>query len=85
MIDRDKPLPIKQERTLAEKFTYDIFCDSDESDDQEFYSLRYHYKRRHAPMNKTYGQYADRDDSDTLSSVDSNHLVKTYNRIDTQN
>lgn len=87
-IDRDLPQPEYEERTLAEKVAYDIqYPKGYDKRIYDFYSWRYHHKRRHQPINKQakYGQYIDRDVSETISSVDSDELIETFHKIDSSN
>jgi hypothetical protein len=80
-LDRDIPRSKYEERTLAEKEAYDIkYPDDYDKRVYDFYSWRYHHKRKQLPettkTNKIstaakYGQYVPRDNSETISSVDS--------------
>jgi hypothetical protein len=94
-LDRDIPRNEYEERTLAEKEAYDIKYPEDyDKRVYDFYSWRYHHKRKQLPettkTNKIstaakYGQYVPRDNSETISSVDSDEMIEAFINIDCDN
>lgn len=87
-IDRDLPRPEYEERTLAEKVAYDIkYPKNYDKREYDFFSWRFQYKQTMKPhvvkkQGAKYGQYVLRDNSETISSVDSDQVIDEFKRID---
>ena len=90
-VDRDLPREEYEERTLAEKVAYDIkYPENYDKRVYDFFSWRFHHKQKTKsnvvqPKDAKYGEYVIRDNSETISSVDSDMVIDEFYKIDAGN